>query len=76
MVSEEGISTDPGKDQKILYSSLPKDIHELRSVMGFFSNYRRFIPHLSELAKPMIKLTEKDQLFQWNKEQQKVCKDL
>ena len=37
---------------------------------------RRFIPHISELAKPMIKLTEKDRPFQWNEEQQKAFQDL
>ena len=60
VVSEDGISTDPEKVQKILDSPAAKDIHEFRSVMGFFSYCRRFIPHLSELAKPIIKLKEKD----------------
>ena len=76
VVSEEGISTDQEKVQKILDSPPPRDVHELRSVMDVFSNYRRFILHFSELAKPMIKLTEKDRPFQWNKEQQKAFQDL
>ena len=44
--------------------------------MGIFSYSRRFIPHVSELAKPMIKLTEKDRPFQWKEEQQKAIQDL
>ena len=50
--------------QKILDSPPLKDVHELRSVMGFFSYYRRFIPDFNELAKPMMKLTEKDRPFE------------
>ena len=76
MVSEEGISTDPDKVQTIFDSQPPKDVIELRSVMGFFSYYRKFIPHFSDLAKPMIKLTEKDRQFQWKEEQQKAFQDL
>ena len=72
MVSKEGISLDPYKVQKIIDSPSPRDVHELRSVMGFFSYCRKFIPHFSKLAKPMIKLTEKDKPFLWNEKQQKA----
>ena len=71
----EGISR-PTESAENHGQSSTKRVHELRSVMGFLSYYRRFIPHFSELAKPMIKLTEKDKLFQWNEEQQKAFQDL
>ena len=68
-VSEDGISTDPAKVQKIVDCPAPKDVHEVRSVLGFFSYYSRFIPHYREIAKPLVKLTEKERPFTWNEEQ-------
>ena len=63
IVSKDSISTDPAKVQKIIDFPAPKDVHEVRSVLGFFSYYRGFIPHYSEIAKPMVKLTEKEKTF-------------
>ena len=48
----------------------------MSSAMGFFSYYRKFIPHFDEMAKPMIKLIEKDKPFQRNEKQQKAFQDL
>ena len=72
MVSEDGISTDPAKLQKIM-DCPAKDVHEVRSVLRFFSYYRRFIHHYS---KSLVKLTEKERPFKWEKEQQKSFDDL
>ena len=70
IVSQEGVATDPEKVRKISDSPAPQDIHQVRSVLGLFSYYRRFIPDFSEIAKPLIKLTEKDKPFFWKEEQQ------
>ena len=76
IVSENGISTDPAMVQKIMDCPPPKDFHEVRSVLEFFSYYRHFIPHYSEIAKPLVKLTEKERPFTWDEEQQKSFEDL
>ena len=75
-MSEDGISIDPAKVQKIMDCPAPKDVHEVRSVLGFFSYYRHFIPHYSEIAKPLVKLTEKERPFTLDEEQQKSFDDL
>ena len=76
IVSEDGISTDPAKVQKIMDCLAPKDVHGVRSVLGVISYNRHLIPHNSEIAKPMIKLTEKERPFIWDEEQQKSFDDL
>ena len=76
IVSPEGIATDPNKIQKVTDCPPPQDVHEVRSALGLFSYYRRFIPHFSEVAKPLIKLTEKDRAFTWGEEQQLAFEQL
>ena len=76
IVSSEGIATDPSKTLKISDCPAPQDVHEVRSVLGLFSYYRRFMPHFSELAKPLIKLTEKNRTFVWGEEQQEAFEQL
>lgn len=72
VVSDQGVATDPDKVFKIAASPAPRDIHEVRSVLGCFSYYRRFIPEFSSIAKPLIRLTEKNQQFVWGLEQQEA----
>ena len=76
VVSEDGVGTDPKKIVRVMDCPAPQDVHEVRSIMGLFSYYRRFIPHFSDLAKPIIKLTEKNREFQWAEEQQQAFDQL
>ena len=71
VVSSDGISTDPAKVEKVLNCDAPTNVHELRSLVGFLSYYRRFIPQFTELAKPLIAMTEKDKRFSWGPDQEK-----
>ena len=58
-------------------TAAPANLHELRSALGLFGYYRRFIPHFSTIAKPLVTLTEKDKPFQWKEEEETVdLKDL
>ena len=76
IVSEDGVSMDPQKVLKIKDCPAPQDVHEVRSILGLFSYYRRFIPHFSETARPIIKLTEKNRQFQWQDVHQQAFENL
>jgi hypothetical protein len=45
-----------------------KKKHEIRSFLGPCTYYRRFIPGFTNIAKPLIKLNEQKQPFQWTSE--------
>jgi hypothetical protein len=68
VVSPEGISTDPKKLKAVREWPTPKDKHEIRSFLGLCTYYRRFISGFANIAKPLTKLTEQKQAFQWTPE--------
>ena len=74
-VSADGISTDPEKVDKIVNCPPPNDIHELRSIVGLGTYYKKFIPDYSDMMKPLTCLTEKTP-FRWGVEQAKAFESL
>jgi hypothetical protein len=64
-ISQEGISVDPSKVQEVMDWKPPKSIHQIRSFLGLAGYYRRFIPDLSRIAKPMTELLKKGVKFMW-----------
>ena len=67
IINKDRIMTDPEKVRVIKGMSPPTTVKGVRSFIGMCSYYRRFIPNLSEIAKPIIKLTKKFAKFDWNK---------
>ncbi|GJY96026.1 putative reverse transcriptase domain-containing protein [Tanacetum coccineum] len=45
---------------------------EIRQFLGLAGYYRRFIKGFSKIAKPMTKLTQKNQKFDWGEEQEEA----
>ncbi len=68
IVSEEGVSCDPGKIQAVKNWPVPTTVTEVRSFMGLASYYRSFCPDFATIAKPLHRLTEKGREFVWTTE--------
>ena len=68
IVSPGGISTDVEKVKAVREWPTPKDKRETRSFLGLCTYYRRFISGFANIAKPLTKLTEEKQPFQWTPE--------
>jgi hypothetical protein len=63
VVSNGGISVDPGKVKDVLNWKPPIDVGENHSFLGLAGYYRWFIKGFSKLAKPMTSLLEKNAKF-------------
>lgn len=57
VVSQEGIATDPEKTRAVDEWEVPKSESDLRSFLGLAGYYRRYVPHFSQIARPLHELT-------------------
>jgi hypothetical protein len=66
VISAEGIAVDSSKVQEVLHWKSPRSVTQIRNFLELAVYYRRFIPNLSKIIKPMTKLLEKDAKFKWS----------
>ena len=64
-VSAEGIHASPEKVKAVLDWPRPQSVHDVRSVLGLASYYRKFIKSFSQLAKPLTDLTQDKTVWRW-----------
>src|ERR1700729_1521302 len=68
LISEDGVKTDPEKTEAIQNWPIPKNKHEIRSFLGLCTYYRRFIKSFADIARPLHKLTENNNSYDWTEE--------
>ncbi|GJT37016.1 putative reverse transcriptase domain-containing protein [Tanacetum coccineum] len=66
LIDSEGIHMDPAKIESIKDWASPKTPTEIHQFLGLAGYYRRFIEGFSKIAKPMMKLTQKNVKFDWS----------
>ena len=66
VISDSGTSPSPEKVEIMKNLEAPKSVRGVRQFVGIFSFYRRYIPHFSEIADPIIQLTKKGVKFVWD----------
>jgi hypothetical protein len=64
VISAGGVSVDPGEVKDVLNWMPPTTASEIQSFLGLARYYRRFIKDFSKIAKPMMKLLEKNKAFE------------
>jgi hypothetical protein len=76
VISARGVSVDPGKVKDVLNWMPPTTTSEIQSFLGLAGYYCRFIKDLSKIAKPMMKLVERNKAFEWIAECQASFEEL
>lgn len=66
IVNASGLLVDPEKVEAIMSIPPPKNISDIRRIIGMASWYRRFVPNFSTLVAPLTALTRKNTKFNWN----------
>ena len=65
-ITQHGLEPSKDKVNALLTIPSPTSVKAVRSLVGFASYYRRYIPHFSETCEPLINLTRKNVKFQWD----------
>ena len=53
IVDQRGIQADPEKTSATLKMPTPKDISELRRLLGMVNQFGKLLPHIAEITKPL-----------------------
>ncbi|XP_075521480.1 uncharacterized protein LOC142554696 [Primulina tabacum] len=68
IISRDGVEVDRSKVEAVRDWPMPKSVTEIRSFLGFFGYYRKFIQGFSFIVVPMTTLTKKNSKFVWGSE--------
>ena len=65
LISDKGIQPLPEKLDTMRNMPRPRTPKEIKQFLGLTGYYRKFIPHFSEISRPLAKLTAKYASFEW-----------
>ena len=69
-------STDPGKTEKVRNWPIPTNRCQVQQFLCLVSYYQRFVQDFAKTAKPLHRLTEKTNKFEWTRNCQEAFNDL
>ena len=72
LLTSEGLRPDPEKIRAIAEMPKPQDKKAVERLLGTVQYLSRFLPKLSEVAKPLRQLTEKEVVFAWQQAQEEA----
>ena len=75
-MDSQGLHVDPAKIDAIKDWETPKTPTEIRQFLDLAGYYRRFIEGFSKVAKPLTKLTQKNQKYEWGEKQESAFQQL
>jgi hypothetical protein len=64
IVTKEGVKPDPKKIRAVEDFPTPRTVRDVRAFIGLAGFYRRHVQNFAEIAKPLTKLTRKDNPFE------------
>ena len=76
IVSQDGVSPDPDNIAKIANWPTPKNVWEVRTILGMGNYYHRFVKDFSQRVQPLVALTKKNTQFKWSLECQAAFDDI
>jgi hypothetical protein len=76
VATAEGLCVDPSKVQAIQDMPSPQDVTAVQRLLGLAQYLSKFLPHLSDITKPLRELTQKDTVWDWGPAQQEALKNL
>lgn len=75
-VSGAGIKPGTRKVEAVSNFPTPKDVHNVRQIVGLASFFRRFIKGFAQIARPLTKLLKKNSVWEWGTEQESAFNEI
>ncbi|KAL0870576.1 hypothetical protein ABMA27_005541 [Loxostege sticticalis] len=75
-VSGAGIKPGTRKVEAVSNFPTPKDVHNVRQIVGLASFFRRFIKGFAQIARPLTKLLKKNSVWEWSTEQESAFNEI
>ena len=76
VVTSDGLSIDPTKVKAIVDMPNPTDVPGVQRLLGLAQYLAKFLPHLSDITKPLRDLTRNDTEWMWESSQQNALDTL
>ena len=76
VATSEGLRVDPYKVQAIMEMPPPTDVAAAQRLLGLAQYLSKFLPHLSDITKPLRELTQKDTEWEWSQAQKDALESL
>ena len=75
-VTAKGVEPDPEKVEAMTKLPMPSNVSQLRSLLGALSYYRKFLPQMSTVTRPLNKLLKKGVKFVFTTEHVEIVQNL
>ena len=75
-VTAKGVEPDPEKVEAMTKLPMPSNVSQLRSLLGALSHYRKFLPQMSTVTRPLNNLLKKGVKFVFNTEHVEIVQRL
>ena len=76
VATSEGLRVDPHKVKAIQEMPPPPDVAAVQRLLGLAQYLSKFLPHLSDITKPLRELTRQDTAWEWGQAQQEALESL
>ena len=76
VATDRGLCADPTKVQAITEMPPPIDVKGVQRLLGMAQYLAKFVPHISDVTKPLRDLTQKNIAWVWDHPQEKAFQEL
>jgi len=76
VIGPDGIKMEKEKVRGMLEWPTPKCVKDVQKFLGLANYYRRFMKDFAEIARPMHRLVQKQEKWNWGREQKEVFRRL
>ena len=76
IIGRNKLCMDPKKLKGVADWQVPTNPTEVRQFLGFTGYYRYFVPNYSKIARPLLDLTKKSQVWSWGREAHQAFEEL